>query len=347
MVDSARHISISTLGMGERTPVANDRSVSNFAGEQFGTVERTAPEAPKKSGGFKAFFNGIPKGMTSGLSKFTALIKERLPSALGGQGKAETRGLREARESESHEDHRPDPTGLNSGRASMDTVAIRGEEDTGATDRPRFERHHEINGVSHARLLENLRTIDSMTVGDHKLPFSIKQKMAQSPTLMDHLRKYEAEGFKLQLVTHKLGPGEEFDGTADKITLSLADAVDDPNAFIAKLAEALLKNEVKALNLGSTQHGMKTPALIQHQNETKELPKIMQELDDVGPIELSEDEREEIGAVVRDSFEAAHVTRNPANARTGDGTNLNDPDPFPDDETTLQPFEISNRPVSF
>ncbi|MEL6682548.1 MAG: hypothetical protein AAFQ09_07870 [Pseudomonadota bacterium] len=106
-----------------------------------------------------------------------------------------------------------------------------------------------VNGVTQGQLARNIALIDKMTPGDEKLPQNIKIMLGLSPTLMEHLQKYDRAGCEFDIVPNT--PGNEIlmaqkdfaDITLPKDFMGL-----EPREFIIALAETLILNEVSNLH---------------------------------------------------------------------------------------------------
>ncbi|MEL6682275.1 MAG: hypothetical protein AAFQ09_06490 [Pseudomonadota bacterium] len=98
------------------------------------------------------------------------------------------------------------------------------------------------NGLSIEQVRSNIKTIDDMTVGSLKIPMKIKELMAQSPTLMSRLEKYDDAGFKLKFIPAGQAAFTPFDANNKRLNLSLDLAKSDPEQFMMDLSRQLVSN---------------------------------------------------------------------------------------------------------
>ncbi len=128
--------------------------------------------------------------------------------------------------------------------AGMGFSAANNQRPPGPADRDLLESatsantQSKVNGVSQKKMEENLAFIDKMTKGDTPIPEDVKNRMALSPTMMKHLETLDKAGFALQVGE---GKGTPLDfSNPGTILLDLKQMEEDPDAFLASLAENLV-----------------------------------------------------------------------------------------------------------
>jgi len=139
-------------------------------------------------------------------------------------------------------------------------------------------RYEKKNGLPALQVGRNLVTIDRMTVGKHKIPDEIKQRIAESPKLMEHLRKYEAEGFKLRMIPEGSKNHAEVSHFVNLAEFSLKGAEADPDAFLKRFATTLLHREARELDLDIPDAEVERRVQIDDANKTVELRQALIEL---------------------------------------------------------------------
>ncbi|WP_341368299.1 hypothetical protein [Yoonia sp. BS5-3] len=201
------------LVYGDMQPGQDETDAATIGGQKMQMADNAAPSQVDRSviGRVKNFFAARRDGAANMLSNFAAVAGRKLDAAR-------------------HMLRKPD---------QQSPANLEGQK--GVKEEPSVDPAR--TGATLERLNENLAFIDEMS-GETGLPPAAKDMIAQSPTLMTHLKKYADKGYKLNADTNPNAKTVAFDTPDfDVISVNHAKMQNDPKAAVGELAKMLIASE--------------------------------------------------------------------------------------------------------